>query len=415
MPNQPDKPLRLLFVVNVFHPDQLGGAVIFTDLAHALKERGMEVDVRCAYPYYPEWKDKSGLNGFKIRSDNDGDLTLSRYGLFIPRNPKSLIQRLLYEFSFFISLSRRFKEIKNADLIMVFCPLIGAVAFGRLAKFLFGMPIWLNIQDLPAQAAKSGSISSGRSSKIIAWVQKKLFSGYDAWSSISPIMIDTLEEDNFKKRAIHYVPNFLNDSLAKLCADLPSSDKIPNSELKLFYSGNIGTKQNLLAFCKFLSSSNLNFSFRIQGGGSDAQEIADWVAHSNDSRFSFGEFLDEAKFIETLHKSDYCVITEKSGSGGSFIPSKLIPAIASSCPVLAISDADSPLGIEMSTHKIGPHIEWDKLDSHFVDLFQMMGQRASYENWLSHAKERSHFYDRETVSELYYTHLTALYKQTLNN
>jgi len=59
-------PVRLLVVVNVYPPDLCGGAVIFGDLCEGLAARGFEVTVRCAYPYYPEWKDKWGQNGLKI-------------------------------------------------------------------------------------------------------------------------------------------------------------------------------------------------------------------------------------------------------------------------------------------------------------------------------------------------------------
>src|SRR5690606_31058725 len=99
-------PPRLLVVVNVYRPD-LGGGVLFTDLCEGLARRGFDVTVRCAYPYYPEWRDKSGENGLRIRVEKSGGVRVERFGLFIPSKPNALAQRLAYEASFFASLARR--------------------------------------------------------------------------------------------------------------------------------------------------------------------------------------------------------------------------------------------------------------------------------------------------------------------
>ena len=99
---------RLLVVVNVFHPDRGGGGAIFSDLCYGLAERGFDVTVRCAYPYYPEWRDKSGRNGFAIQRYEERGVHVERYGIYIPRNPRSLLERLLYEASFLFSLLRSF-------------------------------------------------------------------------------------------------------------------------------------------------------------------------------------------------------------------------------------------------------------------------------------------------------------------
>ncbi len=414
MPKPPDtgKP-KVLIVVNVFKPDQLGGAVIFTDLAQGLSQRGFEVRVRCSYPYYPEWKDKSGLNGWTITEEKFDEVRVSRHGLYIPNNPNSLAQRLLYEFSFFLSLSRRWKELRQTDMIMVFCPLMGAVAFGRLAKFLAKKPLWLNIQDLPAQAAAAGNISGGSSTRIFRWIQNKLFNGYDMWSSISPAMIDQLQKDNLKNVAIDYVPNFLNSSLESLCKGLPVKADRDSRPTKLFYSGNIGSKQDLLKFCKILSTSRSSFDFRIHGGGSNSEEVKMWIENSNDERFSFGGLLEEESFIQTLHESDFCVITEKTGSGGSFIPSKIIPAISSQCPIFAISDPESPLGQEMRKHNIGFHLEWENLESKLDAAFSSLADNDNYSDWLTHSRKRALYYSRERVLKLYQNSILKLLHQNL--
>ena len=109
---------HILVVVNVFRPD-LGGGVLFSDLCDGLFERGFDITVKCAYPYYPQWRDKSGQNDLKIRTEISDGYRVERHGLYIPRNPNSLVQRLIYEASFFLSLLRRLPRRGQFDAVLV--------------------------------------------------------------------------------------------------------------------------------------------------------------------------------------------------------------------------------------------------------------------------------------------------------
>ncbi len=66
MPQPEARRLRLLVISHLFAPDVCGGGSIFSDMCYGLAQRDIDVTVRCAYPYYPEWKDKSGRNGIRI-------------------------------------------------------------------------------------------------------------------------------------------------------------------------------------------------------------------------------------------------------------------------------------------------------------------------------------------------------------
>jgi colanic acid biosynthesis glycosyl transferase WcaI len=390
----------LLIVVNVFEPD-LGGGILFSDLSRGLGERGFNVTVRCAYSYYPEWKDKSGKNGLRIGGYLQPGLRVERFGLYIPTDPNALWQRLLYEGSFFASLMRRLPRRGDFDLIMAFCPLMGAVAYGAVCRRLNGPPLWLNVQDLPAEAAVAGGITSGgRVGRAMSGIQEKLFNQADVWSTISPVMSARLKEIRRHDQPILYLPNWLHESLAKEIRALPDrSDHLPAKPVRLLYSGNVGTKQDLLRFCEALRLSDASFSFRIRAGGSRASEVRSWVAEQGDARFSFHDLSDERSLARSLHQTDYLVITERAGSGGSFIPSKLIPALAAGTPVLAVCDAGSPLGREMEAARPGPRFDWEDLDQ--LDRLLKEVPRDQYGEWRRAASARSAFYDRTRILDGY--------------
>ncbi len=393
---------HLLIVVNVFAPDRGGGAAVFSDMAYALVERGFDVTVRCAYPYYPEWRDKSGRNGVRVERYDDHGVHVERYGIYIPRDPNSLGQRLLYEASFFLSLARALKSDRGQfDLTMVFCPLVGAVAYAALRKRLFGGPLWLNVPDLSADAAAASGITKGAAiGSVFAGIQNALFNEADVWSSISPEMLDRLSAIRTGDQPLLYLPNWLNRSLDDEIKALPEKTlPAADSPIKLLYAGNIGTKQDLLAFCQTLARSDAPFDFRIHGSGGRADDVRQWTEASGDARFTFGPFLDEAGFIRAVHESDLFVITEKAGSGGSFIPSKLIPAISADTPILAVCDREGPLGEEMHRAGLGPHVAWDEIDQIPTLLRTLAADPEAVQTWQRNALDRAVFYQRERVMD----------------
>lgn len=390
---------RLLVVVNVFHPDRGGGAAVFSDMCYALEERGFDVTVRCAYPYYPEWTDKSGSNGWNVQRYTDRGVEIERHGLFIPRDPNSLFQRLLYEASFFLSLARSLVNDDAYDVVMVFCPLVGAVGYAGLRRLIYDDPLWLNVQDLSAEAAKAGGIStSDRLYRLLARVQRWLFNQADVWSSISPEMVEYLRPMRSRSQPLLYIPNWLNTSMAEVIEDLPEKvGRRPATPVRLLYAGNIGSKQDLLAFCRKLHASDAPFFFQIHGNGSEAERIERWVDSVDDDRFGFGPFLPEDEFVRAIHESDYFLITERSGTGGSFIPSKMIPGMATGTPILAVSDPDSPLGQEMHRAEPGPWFSWDDLDEIPNLLRRTAAENVPFVNWQENARQRATFYERDSV------------------
>jgi colanic acid biosynthesis glycosyl transferase WcaI len=403
--------VRLLVITNLFFPDRGGGASVFSDLCFGLQERGWDVTVFTTHPYYPEWRRKSDQSPWRIQEELIRGIKVFRHGLHVPANPSKLWPRLLYELSFGASLTRSLFRGGKFDIVMVYCPMAGAVLFAAVRTWLLREPLWLNVQDIPADAAAASGISqSGLFNRTAAWAQEFLFNRADVWSTISPIMSERLLSMRQRKQPLHVCPNWLNESLAACLEKIPSKvGRLPAPPVRLLYAGNIGKKQGLLEFCRNLAGTSLNFQFRIHGNGGEADAIKTWGAAQSDARFSFGEFLDEPGFLNALHDCDVFVISEKPDSGASFIPSKLIPAIATGTPIFAKCDRSGPLGREIEEANLGMMIERD--DELEPALAKISEDNAQFVQFQKNCLQRAQTYRRDFAISRFQTLLNDFQSQ----
>jgi colanic acid biosynthesis glycosyl transferase WcaI len=394
--------MKILIILDKYLPDGCGGAPIFADMCRDLADRGFDVTVRCPYPYYPEWKDKSGRNGLRVERTVEDGVKVERYGMYIPNDPRSIRQRLLLDAIYFLSLSRSLFGRNGFDAVMVSCPLIGGVAFAGLYTWLARRPLWLNVLDIPADAALVGGISRvGPMQMVLQRVQKALFNRADVWSSISPVMIERLEMLRSRSQPIVFLPNWPHLTISDEIRRLPSKVGRPvGRPVQLLYSGNIGNKQGLLEFCKTLRASSADFDLKIRGDGGVAREVREWVSQCGDARFSMAPLVDEAGFVRGLHEADLFLVTEKSGGGASFFPSKTVPGMASGTPILAISDPGSSLGREMRDHGLGPWFPWDRADQVGPMLAELGDRPEEFATWQRNSIRRAQDFDRGRCLDL---------------
>ncbi len=389
--------LKLLVISMLYEPDCVGIAAIASDMCAALAERGHEVTVYTSYPYYPEWKPKSAANRWRVHRELIRNVDVRRFGMYVPSNPSRLLPRLLHEISFPVSLMRSLSDRRHFDVVMAYCPLFGTVMFSALRKLLFGDPLWVNVQDIPVEAATSSGIIRSRT---LGWLasrlQKSVLNRGDVWSSISPHMLQQLESIKPPQTPLHLCANWLTNGLSDEVQKLRTKvGQGPNRPLQLLYCGTIGKKQDLLEFCRQLHRCQLEFRFQIHGHGGEAPTLQRWLDETQDRRFHFGQLLSDTEFISAIHRADWFVIPQKSGAGNSFFPSKLIPSIFVGTPILAISDHSGPLIDEVLEHQLGIVVKWSDLDRLTAKLSAAGENTTTFHDLQRNCLSRAQAYHRD--------------------
>jgi colanic acid biosynthesis glycosyl transferase WcaI len=397
MPDQ--QRLKLLVITMMYEPDCVGIAAVASDMCAALAERGHDVTVYTTYPYYPEWKLKAKANRWRAQKESIHGVQVKRHRIFVPSDPSRLLPRLIHELSFPVSLGRNLFRRDKFDVVMAYCPLMGGMVFAALRKMLFRDPLWVNIQDIPAEAAAaSGMIKFGPLARLASTVQKFVFNRADVWSSISPDMVQKLEAMNSAEMPVHLCPNWLTNSLHEQILQAPRKvGRIPQQPTKLLYCGTVGNKQGLLQFCKDLSKNSGDFQFQIHGAGSEAEAVRQWVESSNDGRFEFDKLLSQSEFINAIHAADWFVIPQKSSAGDAFFPSKLIPSIFIGTPILAVSETDGPLYREVTENGLGLVVPWSQVDRLTNELDAIHSAPARFTELQENCVRRAEAFERETA------------------
>jgi colanic acid biosynthesis glycosyl transferase WcaI len=282
--------------------------------------------------------------------------------------------------------------------------MLASVIYAEVRSAVFGSRTWINVQDLPAEAATETGIT--RASRPWRWMgafQRRLILRADVVSSIAPPMVSKIEAYGSLSGAVRLFPNFLKQSIVASVAE-HGDERVPldlgSRPPRLLYAGNIGRKQHLLEYCRQLAASDLSFEFRIFGDGAEADRVKEWLCDLADPRFTTGPFLDEREFIMELLRTDLFVVTETADAGASFVPSKLIPAIAALTPVLAICGCDSALREEVTSHGLGVVGEWDSAMAVTAKAIAMVSDPFEWRTFRDRLRDRQVAYSRDTALDL---------------
>ena len=138
----------LLYGLN-YAPELTGIGKYSGEMCEWLAERGHEVRVICAPPYYPDWQVTEPYKGWRYLTEQRNSVTVFRCPLFVPKKPKTL-SRLVHLCSFaFSSLPILFKQWSwKPDVVVCVEPTFFCVPGTLLFCKLRGTKSLLHIQEL---------------------------------------------------------------------------------------------------------------------------------------------------------------------------------------------------------------------------------------------------------------------------
>lgn len=338
---------RVLIHSLIFSPDGVSTAYLYNDIALRLQERGYDVVVLTTTPHFnivPEQVEKQPMRwkvwGFCKVSKFNG-MTV----LHVPQKKfKSTALRLLgfvywHIVSFFIGLT-----IRHVDLILSPSPplTLGFLNLG-LAK-LKGCKVVYNVQEIYPDILK---LKGGITLKFLIWMEKKVYNGSDAVTTIDRVFYDTIAPRFKDQSKLHIIPNFVDTDLYREVeweGKLDSKLFPKNDSVKLLYAGNIGFAQdwellvNLAEKCK-----EYPIEFVVIGEGVRKPFLENEKEKRNLDNIRILPYQPRNLMASILSYCDCSFIFMEQSQESDGFPSKVYTIMACKRPLLIASGVQTPI------------------------------------------------------------------------
>jgi colanic acid biosynthesis glycosyl transferase WcaI len=410
-----NSPLRIQLITNLFAPDELGGAALYTDMARFLKERGHDIRVTTTFSYYPAWALRPEDQGISVRDEMMDGIPVRRVAMYVPAKVTGK-SRMLSDLSFLLSLVRRsyYKDWKP-QVVVTAIPMLSECLAQRFMYVGQGIPRLIAVKDFVVDSAlELGILKLPLIGGVLRWTERYALRSAQTISTIGPQMLDKLKPMIGNDRRMVLIPDWIHQSLEKEI-NLQLAEKRPRAQIQLVYSGNLGIKQGLPDFLdQFAGARALNpglkWGLNIYGGGANKEALEAAVAAN--PAVQLGGVQDEVAYVRNLLTASACLITQKPGVGANFLPSKILPALATGTPVLAVCDTDSPLGREVAESGCGEVVKPADAAALNEVLQRWQDQPEVLAKLSLAAKARAAHYERSRVVGLYESEIRRLAEGT---
>jgi colanic acid biosynthesis glycosyl transferase WcaI len=333
---------KLLFLSPFFYPEPISTAKYNTYLVNKLIDKGVEIDVLCSHPLYPNWRP------FKTEEKLDG-VNIFRWGSFFKYPKRPILRRLMLEiwYTFFVF----FKSYrKKPDIIVSVIP--PSLFIVPIINFLFKhKKNFIIVHDLQSIYADQKGIIGKLISKSVDKIEGMVFK--------SSYKVFFLSHSMYKEA--HRKFAFLNNGNSKVyypfstisiqfVQNIKYKSLFENDKINLVYSGALGEKQNPVVLFQLFSkvASNSEFSVYVYSSG-DFILSNKQSALKNDIKLY--DLIPEDQLETLYYESDLQIIPQLFGTESGSIPSKLPNLYVCGVPIVAITSKNSELDIILRKDK----------------------------------------------------------------
>lgn len=343
--------LRILLYGINFTPELTGIGKYTGEMAAWLAERGHQVRVITAPPYYPAWRIREDYRGRAFRTERPSPgLVVFRTPLYVPEKPSG-VKRMLHLFSFMLgSIPAMLRQILwRPEVVWTVEPTFFGAPLALLVARAAGAGAWLHVQDYEVDAAFDlGLLPAHGPVHAAALTLERLFTqAFDRVSSISPMMVARAEQKGVSAGHAALFPNWVD-----VDAITPESDAAENAfreelglagKIILLYSGNMGNKQGLESLAPLAEafSHDASVHFVFCGDGAFRPQLESLVGSLRNVTLLPLQPLDRLNSL--LNAADIHLLPQRAGAADLVMPSKLTGMLSSGRPVLATADRGTML------------------------------------------------------------------------
>ncbi|MDP9050333.1 MAG: glycosyltransferase WbuB [Acidobacteriota bacterium] len=346
--------MRILIYGLNYAPELTGIGKYTGEMADWLAERGHEVRVVTAPPYYPAWRIREDYQGKWYRTERvPGAPLVYRTPLYVPERPTGL-KRIAHLASFMLgSFPVMLREMFwQPEVVFTVEPTFFCAPLTLFVGKSAGAACWLHVQDFEVDAAfelgllpPQGPVHDGA-----LRIEKFFTYAFDRVSGISSRMVDRAISKGIPSDRIVLFPNWVdtneiypldpaartqNSFRRQLSADVPGIE----SKVILLYSGNMGAKQGLelLAPLAETFEDDARIHFLFCGDGAFRKRLEELVSHRPNVTLLPLQPMD--RLNDLLNVADIHLLPQRASAADLVMPSRLSAMLATGRPVIATAHA----------------------------------------------------------------------------
>lgn len=343
-------PNKFFLISQVFYPDQVSTASLFTDLCSVLSGDGIEVEVWAAHPSYTNQEKQPSFllyNGIKIKylpSTN-----------FRKKNLAGRIVNIL-TFIIFSGIKLLFSKEKTPVWTHTTPPFLGIV-LSVICKLKNRKFNYILLDILPEGLIRLNKANAsnlfvrfwGRSFiKTLRRSERVVVIGRDMLK-----WVEYVSPENISKTV--YIPHWQDDSLitpGNFNSNSIVEEYCLNNKFVVQYCGNMGLWNNMASIGKAVSMKPDNVNFLFTGDGIRKNELLNHLQPNLDN-FKLLDFQPKGKLNEALSACHVHLVSLANGMQGMAVPSKIYGILASGRAVIAMVPYDSEIAMLVREDKCG--------------------------------------------------------------
>lgn len=396
-----------------YAPEITGIAPHNVALCEFLQRHGHDVEMVTTFAYYPAWRKRAEDRLKLFRTDRINGVQVHRCWHFVPKRV-SPWKRIIHEATFVLTSTIRILSLKRPGVYIIASPplLLGTAAWfiGKLKR----APFVFHVQDLQPDAAVGlGMLKTGLFTRALYWLEAFAYKRATRVSGISEEILDAFRRKAVPENKLIFFPNTVM---------LPAENEIPKrgifrakynfspDEFLAIYAGNLGVKQGLeiLIAAAELLRAQPGIRIIMAGDGAARESLEGKLRHRKLGNLSMLPLQFGMDYKELLIDADVSLITQQSGSGNAFFPSKLLITLAHQSPVVTVADDESALAKAVNEGKFGANIAPGKPELIANVLRDLAQDRQRLGDWGAAGRRYVERFEQGRVLEKFVEELESL-------